>query len=405
MIWALLLLSLLLLMFLLVPVWHRDKADDLYQSEENLRLYQERTDELAASDLDEEQKQALQLELDREFLAANSGVATGQKNASERYRWPVAAGLFVVSVGATVLLYQQWGAANELRATELLEKASQVELTQPERNELIERLAVAGDKQPDNIEWNYLRGRLLNANGDFAQAADVFADILVVLPQEATADRAATMTLLAQARFFAADQKADDSMYQLLKDALELTPGNRQALGMAGMLAFELKDYQGAINYWRQLWLGMGDSPEAQMLAQGILRAVEHVREQGGEVDLSWMKRTEIKVLVDLSPAAKAAVDPADTVFVLARALSGPPMPLAVQKLTVAQLPQVITLSDAQAMAPGMNLSSHEQVTLVARISKSGQPMPQSGDWQIEQSPVSNHEENLIKLTISELLP
>ena len=117
-------------------------------------------------------------------------------------------------------------------------------------------------------------------------------------------------------------------MYQLLKDALELTPGNRQALGMAGMLAFELKDYQGAINYWRQLWLGMGDSPEAQMLAQGILRAVEHVREQGGEVDLSWMKRTEIKVLVDLSPAAKAAVDPADTVFVLARALSGPPMPL-----------------------------------------------------------------------------
>ncbi len=405
MIWALLLLSLLLLMFLLLPVWHRDKADDRYQSEENLRLYQERTDELAASDLDEEQKQALQLELDREFLAANSGVATGQNNTSVRYRWPVAAGLFVVSVGATVLLYQQWGAANELRATELLEKASQVELTQPERNELIERLAVAGDKQPDNIEWNYLRGRLLNANGDFAQAADVFADILVVLPQEATADRAATMTLLAQARFFAADQKADDSMYQLLKDALELTPGNRQALGMAGMLAFELKDYQGAINYWRQLWLGMGDSPEAQMLAQGILRAVEHVREQGGEVDLSWMKRTEIKVLVDLSPAAKAAVDPADTVFVLARALSGPPMPLAVQKLTVAQLPQVITLSDAQAMAPGMNLSSHEQVTLVARISKSGQPMPQSGDWQIEQSPVSNHEENLIKLTISELLP
>ncbi|MAY14232.1 MAG: hypothetical protein CMI06_02715, partial [Oceanospirillaceae bacterium] len=322
-----------------------------------------------------------------------------------RYRWPVALALLLFSVAGTVLLYQQWGAANELRATELLEKASQVELTQPERSELIERLAAAGQKQPGNIEWSYLRGRLLNANGDFSQAAEVFADILVALPEEATADRAATMTLLAQARFFAADQKADNGMYQLLKDALALTPGNRQALGMAGMLAFELKDYQGAVSYWRQLWLGMGDSPEAQMLAQGILRAVEHVREQGGEVDLSWMKRSEIKVLVDLSAEAKAAVDPADTVFVLARAVSGPPMPLAVQKLTVAQLPQVITLSDAQAMAPGMNLSSHEQVTLVARISKSGQPMPQSGDWQAEQSPVSNQEENLIKLTISDLLP
>lgn len=405
MIWALLLLSLLLLMFLLVPVWHREKADDRYQSEENLRLYQERTDELAASDLDEEQKQALQLELDREFLASSGNAGRQAVASPARYRWPVAMALLLFSVAGTVLLYQQWGAANELRATELLEKASQVELTQPERSELIERLAAAGQKQPGNIEWNYLRGRLLNANGDFAQAAEVFADILVALPEEATADRAATMTLLAQARFFAADQKADNGMYQLLKDALALTPGNRQALGMAGMLAFELKDYQGAVNYWRQLWLGMGDSPEAQMLAQGILRAVEHVHEQGGEVDLSWMKRSEIKVLVDLSAEAKAAVDPADTVFVLARAVSGPPMPLAVQKLTVAQLPQVITLSDAQAMAPGMNLSSHEQVALVARISKSGQPMPQSGDWQAEQSPVSNHEENLIKLTISELLP
>lgn len=405
MIWALLLLSLLLLMFLLVPLWHREKADDRYQSEENLRLYQERTDELAASDLDEEQKQALQLELDREFLAANSAVVSAQTKASARYRWPVAAALFVVSVGATVLLYQQWGAANEMRATELLEKASQAELTPPERSELIERLAAAGQKQPGNIEWNYLRGRLLNANGNFAEAAEVFADILVVLPEEATADRAATMSLLAQARFFAADQKADNGMYQLLKDSLELVPGNPQALGMAGMLAFELKDYQGAVNYWRQLWLSMGDTPEAQMLAQGILRAVEHVREQGGEVDLSWMKRAEIKVLVDLSAEAKAAVDPADTVFVLARAVSGPPMPLAVQKLTVAQLPQVITLSDAQAMAPGMNLSSHEQVTLVARISKSGQPMPQSGDWQAEQSPVSNQEKELVKLMIGSLVP
>ena len=183
MIWALLLLSLLLLMFLLVPVWHREKADDRYQSEENLRLYQERTDELAASDLDEEQKQALQLELDREFLAANSTVVSAQTKASARYRWPVAAALFVVSVGATVLLYQQWGAANEMRATELLEKASQAELTPPERSELIERLAAAGQKQPENIEWNYLRGRLLNANGNFAEAAEVFADILVVLPE------------------------------------------------------------------------------------------------------------------------------------------------------------------------------------------------------------------------------
>ena len=77
-------------------------------------------------------------------------------------------------------------------------------------------------------------------------------------------------------------------------------------------------------------------------------------------------------------------------------------MPLAVQRLSVAQLPAQVVLSDAQAMAPGLNLSNHEQVTVIARVSRSGQPVAQSGDWQIQKSPVSNREEKMIQLLISE---
>ncbi|MBT10729.1 MAG: hypothetical protein CMI02_01675 [Oceanospirillaceae bacterium] len=106
-----------------------------------------------------------------------------------------------------------------------------------------------------------------------------------------------------------------------------------------------------------------------------------------------------------LSEEARQAVKADDTVFVLARAVSGPPMPLAARKLTVADLPQVITLSDAQAMAPGMNISSYDQLTLVARVSASGQPQPQSGDWQALKTPVSNQEESMIRLVVDEQIP
>jgi len=312
--------------------------------------------------------------------------------------------LFVAASAATFLLYREWGAGNELRATELLSKSASAELSIPERNELLERLTLAADNQPEQVEWRYLQARLLNADGDFARAAEVFADILVGLPEEATADRATTMTMLAQARFFAADQQVDDGHYELIQQALALMPGNRQAMGLAGIFAFELGQYRAAIGHWRDLWLGLPAGQEAAYLEQGIQRAAARLQAQNETVDLSWMQRAQIKVLVDISADARAAATADDAIFVLAKAVDGPPMPLAAQKLALADLPQVITLSDAQAMMAGMNLSAYEQVTLVARLSKSGQPVAQPGDWQIEKTPVSHKEPELIKLVISQLV-
>lgn len=402
MIWVILLLLLPLLAILIVPVWFKGNTQVVSQSAENLRLYQERCDELAASDLEDDVRQGLQLELDREFLANADGSADNGYGGSMKNRWALSLSLFAVALISTGLLYQYWGAGNEIRATELLNKSGQAELSELEREELITRLQAATEKQPDVVEWGYLRARLLNADGQFAQAASAFADILVTLPEEAKADRSTTMTMLAQARFFAADQKADEKNYQLIQQALDIMPGNRQALGMAGILAFELKHYQQAIDHWRALWSGLPGGQEAQYLEQGIRRAAAQLEAEGANVDLSWLERTEIKVLVDLSAQAKADAQPQDKVFVLARAVAGPAVPLAAQKLTVADLPKVVTLSDTQAMMPGMNLSAHEQLVVVARISKSGQPMAQSGDWQTEKSPVSNKESELVKLVISE---
>lgn len=402
MIWAIILLLLPLLALLIKPVFYKQDVQVVSQSEENLRLYQERCTELASTDLDDETRTALQLELDREFLASEAAEQQLEGDASSKSRWVLSLSLFVAAITATLLLYQTWGASNELRATELLRKSSTAELSVLENQELVQRLEMAADNHPQEVEWKYLRGRLLNASGEFAQAADVFADILVALPEEAKVDRATTMTMLAQARFFAADQKADEQNYQLVQQALEIMPDNRQAMGLAGIFAFELQYYQQAIGHWRSLWMGLPAGQEAAYLEQGIRRAAAKLEEQGEQADLSFLQRAEIKVLVDISEAAKQAANSTDSVFVLARAASGPKVPLAAQKMTVADLPQVVTLSDAQAMMAGMSISNYEQLTLVARLSKSGNPIAQPGDWQIEKSPVSNTESELVKLVISE---
>ena len=55
-------------------------------------------------------------------------------------------------------------------------------------------------------------------------------------------------------------------------------------------------------------------------------------------------------------------------------------MPLAILRKKVSELPLSVSLSDADAMTPAMKLSNFKEVRLLARISKSGNAMPQAGD-------------------------
>ncbi|MNN68031.1 hypothetical protein D3C81_1837060 [compost metagenome] len=86
-----------------------------------------------------------------------------------------------------------------------------------------------------------------------------------------------------------------------------------------------------------------------------------------------------IKVSVSLAPELAAKVQPDDTLFIFARAASGPPMPLAAKRLKVADLPVEVSLSDADAMMPQLKLSNFAEIRLVARVSRAGTPT--AGEW------------------------
>jgi cytochrome c-type biogenesis protein CcmH len=97
-----------------------------------------------------------------------------------------------------------------------------------------------------------------------------------------------------------------------------------------------------------------------------------------------------------LAPTLAQQVAPGDTVFVTARAAEGPRIPLAVKRLQVKDLPTAFRLDDSLAMAPNMKISAFPDVVITARVSRSGQATPQSGDLESTPLPTKNAASGLI---------
>ena len=184
----------------------------------------------------------------------------------------------------------------------------------------------------------------------------------------------------------------------LLNKALELDPKNPKALALAGSAAMGRGEFPAAIKYWEDLLKQIPEnSSDAKMIADGIQQARAAMAQAkggkampgqamtgsaGGEQQPMAAGQEGITGTVTLSDAIKAQASPDDTLFVLARATEGPPMPLAVIRKQVKDLPLKFTLDDSMAMSPQMKLSSFDKVVLIARVSKSGEPMPHPGDLQ-----------------------
>jgi cytochrome c-type biogenesis protein CcmH len=107
---------------------------------------------------------------------------------------------------------------------------------------------------------------------------------------------------------------------------------------------------------------------------------------------------------VSISKKILPQVSPDDTVFIFARAVEGPPMPLAVVRRQVRDLPFAFALDDSMAMAPGIKLSGHPRVIVGARVSKSGDPAPKPGDLQGASAPVANDAQG-VSVVIDTVVP
>ena len=119
---------------------------------------------------------------------------------------------------------------------------------------------------------------------------------------------------------------------------------------------------------------------------------------------MSWMTRAEVKVLVSISDELKAQLQDTDVVFVMAKALTGPVMPLAAMRIMAKDLPLQVSLNDSQGMVPGLSLSTFDQVQIIARVAKSGEPIAKPGDFEGTVSPVTVKSDDTISLIIESIV-
>lgn len=361
------------LAFLLIPLLRGRRA----QAEEdrtalNVALYQERIAELdaqhAAGALDAAQLEAGRAEAARELLAdAEQGGAASRRALG---RWlPLALALLVPLVALG--LYLHWGASDAVKLREDMATAPK------SIEEMTARLETAVKAQPDSAEAWYYLGRTYMAQQRASEAAPAFAKAV-----ELAGRQPELLGQWAQALYFANGQKFTEQVRNLGEEALRLDPQESTTLGLLGIAAFEEQRFADAMRYWNRLVATLpADDAGRQAIEGGIARAREQLVARGEPLPElpAAPAAVQLKVKVSLAPELVGKVKPDDSLFVFARAASGPPMPLAAKRLKVSDLPAEVSLSDGDAMMPQLKLSNFAEIRLVARISRAGTPT--AGEW------------------------
>ncbi|MEK1939692.1 MAG: c-type cytochrome biogenesis protein CcmI [Pseudomonas sp.] len=389
------LLLLVALAFLLIPVLRGRRA----QREEdrtalNVALYQERVGELQAQQqagtLTDEQLQVAKAEAARELLADTEGADNGR--TSKLGKWiPVAAAVLVPVLALG--MYWHWGS---LEKVQLAQESTQAPRT---IEEMTARLELAVKAEPDSAEAWYYLGRTYMTQERPADAANAFERAIKIAGRQPE-----LLGQLAQAKYFGSDKKWSAELQGLTDEALKANPDEVTSLGLLGIAAFEDKRFQDAVTYWGRLAkLLPADDPSRSAIEGGIARAREQLpADQQVAEQPAQPAATEtgavLKVRVQLAPELQSKVQPGDSLFVFARAASGPPMPLAVKRLTVADLPAEVTLADSDAMMPQLKLSNFPQVILQARISRAGNA--KAGEWIGRSQPLASTSTDQQLLTI-----
>jgi len=393
--------------FIVVPLLRRREYTSISADELNLSVFKQQLEELDndlnAGILDQARYAAARKDLEKELLIDVSGDKVQTTANSRSGRWAMSLALVVPLMALG--MYQALGSpeiiprlAENTAATPSHGEASphaQAGDKLPPMEELVKKLAAKLEKQPDNVEGWLMLGRSYMAMNQPGNAIDAYERGMQISPDNTT-------LLLAYAEALAqtTGNNFTGKAAELVEKAYELDKQDPNALWMMGIVNYQKQDYQGAIDHWEQVKVLLG--PGNKDLT-AVEEAIDEARSQLGlGPELPSIVQDDkpaqpakggdaaIELIVKLDPELAAKANPNDVVFIYAKALSGPPMPLAAVRKQVKDLPITVRLDDSMAMMPEMRLSSFPEVAVGARVSKSGNPIAKSGDLEGEVKPVKS---------------
>lgn len=345
--------------------------------------------------------------------------------AARTAHFRVALVLALLLPAAAIVLYRLVGAPQALDPAALVRNDAAPDHG-PDMQAAIAKLADKLKQNPNDVEGWALLGRAQKSQQHFVEARDALKHAHELAPDEAdiTVEYAEALALASADHRLAGEPRA------LIDAVLKVQPQHQRALWLTGIAESQERNYDGAIAAWDRLLPQLAPESDvaasikhqiaqAQALRDGKPLPPEEEATNAsaapatasatapatGANDASASNGAHITVNVALDPKLKDKVTPNDVLFVYAKAASGPPMPVAIARLTAAQLPATVELTDGMGMMPSMKLSAFAQVIIGARISKSGNAIAQSGDLQTLSAPLPNSRSEPVQLTIDQIVP
>ncbi|HCX86839.1 MAG TPA: c-type cytochrome biogenesis protein CcmI [Gammaproteobacteria bacterium] len=367
------LLALVALGFVLPALLRASRSGTIERSQVNVAIARERERELRA-ELDEgtlsdaefdaaraelEQGLAIDLEGDAEAAAA--------KTTSPL----VAAGVSAVLPLAALGLYLFLGTPNAIDAQNAApgpDIATQGQ--QGDVDTLLAQLKARLVDRPDDVRGWTLLANVLMSTGQYADAVPAYRRLVELQPGDAE-----RLVRLADALAMSRNGVLAGEPEQLVRQALTLAPMHPQGLWLAGIAAEQRGAYADALGLFNQLLPLVSDQPEVLTEVRALISQTTAALEGKPEATVD-----ALRITISIDPSVAGTITPQDTLFVYARVPGGPPMPVAVRKLSPEPLPREVTLNNSDLMLPGAGLGSYPKLQVGAHISRSGTVTQTPGD-------------------------
>ena len=292
----------------------------------------------------------------------------------------VAIGVGVVVATSTLLLYQLVGTPQALDPAAV--KAPET------LGDAIAQLETEMQRNPNQAEGWRLLAQGYQREQQAIKARDAYAKAAELAPADA-----AILTEAAQSRALADDKRLFDAQaVALLQRALKAEPTQQRARWFLGIAQRQTGDNAAAAKTWEPLLTQVDAATSAS-----LRKEIDNARAAAGLPALPVVampvaaipaSANALTVHVSLDPdfASRVRLRGDAVVFVIARAVGGPPMPVAAEKHAISELPFTASLDDSDSPMPTMKLSQMREIELVARMSSGGTAERQDGD--IESKPV-----------------
>ena len=389
------------------PLLRRTNAMETGERESRLAVYRQQFAELEQDRkngmLNDELYQQARRELERRLLDETGSAHTAPIAA----RWQVnsrlvAAVLAIIIPTISGLLYWQLGNPLAITHPSAFPPTAQggsdnAHQTSEGLDALSERLKKKLEQNPnDGVGWALL-ARSYVEMGRHADAVAIYEKAMKLIP-----DDPQLLVDYADALGVLHGRKLAGKPELLIQQALKIDPNHVKALMLAGTVAYDRTEFRQAAQYWERASANLPTDAEGEVrqeLLSGIAEAKglaggkpAMVKAVDGAVPspMSGGQAAAISGTVSLAPSLAGKGVPTDTLFVFAREMNGPPMPVSIVRATKQDLPFAFRLDDSTSPMPSRKLSGAGTVVIVARLSKSGQAMPQSGDLEGMSQPVKS---------------